>query len=116
MIAVRSVVRIALIAAGVAVSVVAIQVYMSSKAETIPQAATVSKTDSTASKRIKDNDLEASRPMGPISPTIKYTAAQLAVPSAAKPITIKSKKVAKSAPHLPLQIAYVPTIAAAYIH
>ena len=116
MIVVRSVVRVALIAACVAVSVVAIQVYISSKAETIPQAATVSKTDSTASKRIKDNDLESLREMSPIYPTIRYTAAQLAVPSVTKPLRIQLKRLAKSKQHLPLQIAYVPTIAAPYIH
>lgn len=116
MIAVRSVVQVALIAACAAVGLVAIQVYMSSKAETIPHAVTASKADATASKRIKDNDLEASRPMGPIYPTIKYTAAQLAVPSVTKPVRIQSQRLAKSKQHLPLQIAYVPTIAAAYIH
>ena len=116
MIAVRSVVQVALIAACAAVSLVAVQVYMSSKPETMPHAVTVSKADSTASKRIKDNDLEALRPMSPIYPTIKYTAAQLTVPSVTKPVRTKLKRVAKSAPHTPLQIAYVPTIAAAYIH
>jgi len=57
-------------AACAAVSLVAFHVYMSSKAEAIPHAVTASKADATASKRIKDNDFKASRPMGPIYPTI----------------------------------------------
>jgi hypothetical protein len=82
-----------------------------SKAETAPHAISASKVDAIALKLAEDRD-EALRPMSPIYPTIKYTATQLAVPAATS--HIKAKKVARSKRDMPLQIAYVPTVATAY--
>jgi hypothetical protein len=113
MIAVRSIVQAALIAGCAAVSLIAIHVSVPSKAETAPHAISASKVDAIALKLAEDRD-EALRPMSPIYPTIKYTAAQLAVPAATS--HIKAKKVARSKRNMPLQIAYVPTIATAYTH
>lgn len=121
MIAVRTIVQAALIAACAAVGLVSTQVYMSSKTQPMLHASTASKTDAIvpkvdaiALKLNEDSNLEALRPMSPIYPTIKYTAAQLAVPSMIKPI--KAKRLARSTRNLPLQIAYVPSGTAAYIH
>lgn len=75
------------------------QAYMMAKAEAAP--VTVSKPDLIALKLA-----EGTGTLSPIYPTIKYTAAQLAVPTT---VVRGPKKVARRHTNtMPMQIAYIP--------
>ena len=77
-----------------------LQVYVTAKAEAAREA--VSRPVLITVKVAKTSDLVGT--LSPIYPTIKYTAAQLAVPSA-----VVKKKVALRRPiKMPMQIAYIP--------
>jgi len=119
MIALRSFVQAALVAACAAGALVSLQVYLSSETGPAPQVVrvlkpqTLPRVDVIALRRAQESDFEASRRLSPVYPTVKYTTAQLTPTAITNPI--KTKRVAaRSARTLPLQIAYVPTAASAY--
>jgi len=79
-----------------------VQAYVAAKAEAAP--VTVSKPHLIAAKLAEDSGLTGT--LSPIYPTIKYTTAQLAAPSA---VVKTPKKVAlRRAIKMPMQIAYIP--------